>query len=111
MSSLPTGLNETIEHFRRGCDARQKPIAPDVVQEVIARFGPSYARYADTWPRVSPKLLTLVRMAGRMAGLYADLTESPTVEWRHAKTALLDVQQESNARYIGRHFADVDLAH
>jgi hypothetical protein len=108
MSSLPAGLAETIEHFRRGCEVRHKPVSPDVGREVIARFGPSYAQHADSWPRVSPKLLTLARMAGRLAGLYADIAGSPTVEWHHAKAALLDVRAESRTRYIGRYFAGVD---
>jgi hypothetical protein len=109
MSSLPAGLAETIEHFRRGCEARQKPISPDVAREMTVRFGPSYAEHADSWLRVSPKLLTLARMAGRLAGLYADLAGSPTVEWRHAETALSDLRAESKTRYIGRYFAGVDL--
>ncbi len=115
MTELPKGLAETIDAFKHGCDSKNHPVADEVSAQIMARFFEAFKIYEDTWPDVASQILTLSRLAGREATLYADLDRSLTVQWVHARFALRDAKAECTAMradappVFGKHCQDVDL--
>lgn len=111
MSNLPTGLADMITAFLNGVDAKGKRVAPDVVPNIIDRFGRVFEVNASAWPGAGAQVLLVASVCGRLAALYADLEASPTVEWAHARYGLRDGQAECQAdvRLMGKHCTGVNL--
>ena len=110
-TDLPKGLEDTIAAFNAGCDAKNKDVAPDVRGRIIERFEQSYRENQGQWDEVKMQVLTVARLAGRLAALYANLDQSFKVQWVHARFGLRDAKAECQSREgaIGRHCQRVDL--
>lgn len=111
MPNLPTGLHDMITAFLSGVDAKGKRVAPDVVPNIIDRFGRAFEVNAPSWPAAGAQVQLVASVCGRLAALYADLEASPSVEWAHARYALRDGQAECQAdvRLMGKHCSGVNL--
>ena len=108
---LPKGLEETADAFEKGCDAKNKQVAEGVRGKIIERFHDDYKANEGDWDNVSMQILTVARLAGRLAALYAELDGESTVEWVHARFGLRDARSECQLEFgaRGKHCQNVDL--
>jgi hypothetical protein len=110
---LPLGLADTIIAFQAGCDAKSAHVGGDVWPRIVDRFQAAYRDNERQWPRVADQVLTVARLAGRLAAIYAQLDDSFEVRWVHARFGLRDAQAECQAifgaRMRGKHCESVDL--
>ena len=111
LRDLPTGLAEMIQAFVRGCDAKGKRVAADVPGIIADRFSGCFEANEGSWDPAAAQVLTLARLAGRLAAAYASLDGRLEVQWTHARFGLRDVQAECQTptRRFGRHCENVDL--
>ena len=110
--ALPTGLQDTIDAFNAGCKAKKKDVGKHVDTEIEKRFGKAYAENESIWPFVGDQVLTMARLAGRLAALYAEIGGKEEVAWEHARLGLLDAKQECQLVFReerGKHCRSVDL--
>lgn len=108
---LPDGLKETIAAFMKGCDAKHKSVSAEVEPRIIERFRDDYEEAAGEWPKVEQQVLTLARLAGRLAALYAERNGNEVVGWTEARYGLRDVKEECQtpSGLRGKHCMNVNL--
>jgi len=110
---LPLGLADTIAAFQAGCDAKNARVGSDVGPRIVDRFESVYRENEGGWPDVAEQVLTVARLAGRLAAVYAQLDASFDVRWQHARFGLRDAQTECQTvfgpRMLGKHCEGVDL--
>jgi hypothetical protein len=110
--ALPKGLDETIDAFNKGCDAKNRTVSPEVRPQITERFRRDYQDNEGDWDAVSGQVLTIARLAGRLAALYAELDGKTMVEWVHARFGLRDARSECQqglGAARGKHCQSVDL--
>ena len=75
------------------------------------RFWRSFKENEGEWDKVATQVLTLARVGGRLAAIYAERDCRGTVDWTDARFALRDVQAECQTHegLRGRHCEGVDL--
>jgi hypothetical protein len=110
--ALPKGLQDTIDAFKSGCNAKSKTVASEVEPNIIIRFLNDYIANEKDWDKVAAQLLTVARLAGRLAALYAEIDGKGTVEWTHARFGLRDAKiecQKGLGPDRGKHCENADL--
>jgi hypothetical protein len=100
-----------VRDFLGACDAKNKRVSPEVPGRIIERFLDAFEAAKERWPKAGAQVLTVTRIAGRLAALYAELDGRMEVQWIHARFGLRDAQAECQIETftVGKHCERVDL--